>query len=99
MSYEMNELLELTVEQNASDLHLQVGQPPTLRVSGSMMPIDGPPLTPADTEALMKSITPEVYQTNFKANGGESAKGVTNSTCSTNCRNISDALLPCHWVI
>lgn len=70
MSYEMNELLELTVEQNASDLHLQVGQPPTLRVSGSMMPIDGPPLTPADTETLMKSITPDVHQMNFNANGG-----------------------------
>lgn len=66
----MNELLELTVEQNASDLHLQVGQPPTLRVSGSMMPIDGPPLTPADTETLMKSITPDVHQMNFNANGG-----------------------------
>ena len=66
----MNELLELTVEHNASDLHLQVGQAPTLRVSGSMMPIDGSPLTPADTEALMKSITPEVHQTNFKAHGG-----------------------------
>jgi twitching motility protein PilT len=70
MSYAMNELLELTVEHNASDLHLQVGQAPTLRVSGSMMPIDGSPLTPADTEALMKSITPEVHQTNFKAHGG-----------------------------
>jgi len=70
MSYAMNELLELAVEHNASDLHLQVGQPPTLRESGSMMPIDGPPLTPADTEALMKSITPEVHQTSFKAHGG-----------------------------
>ncbi len=70
MSYEINELLELTVEQNASDLHLQVGQPPTLRVCGSMIPIDGPPLTPADTEALMKAITPEVHQANFKLCGG-----------------------------
>ncbi len=70
MSYQINELLELTVEQNASDLHLQVGQPPTLRVAGSMTPIDGPPLTPADTEALMKAITPEVHQANFKINGG-----------------------------
>jgi len=70
MSYQINELLELTVEQNASDLHLQVGQPPTLRVCGSMMPIDGPPLTPADTEALMQAITPEVHQANFKINGG-----------------------------
>ena len=66
----MKDLLELTVEQNASDLHLQVGQPPTLRMSGSMMSIDGPPLTPTDTEALMKAITPEAHLANVKLNGG-----------------------------
>src|SRR5471032_1016961 len=70
MSYEMNELLELVFEQNASDLHLQVGQPPTLRLSGSMTPIDGPPLQPADTEKLMMSITPDVHIQSTKLNGG-----------------------------
>ncbi len=66
----MNELLELVVEQNASDLHLQVGQPPTLRLSGSMTPIDGPALTPIDTEKLMQSITPDAHISNVKLNGG-----------------------------
>src|ERR1039457_6302958 len=61
VNYEMNELLELVVEQNASDLHLQVGQPPTLRLSGSMTPIDGPPLTALDTEKLMLAITPDIH--------------------------------------
>jgi twitching motility protein PilT len=70
MSYEMNELLELVFEQNASDLHLQVGQPPTLRLSGSMTPIDGPPLQPSDTEKLMMSITPDVHIQSTKLNGG-----------------------------
>ena len=70
MSYEMNDLLELMVEQGASDLHLQVGQPPTLRLSGSMTPIDGPPLTPNDTEKLMQSITPDSHISNVKLNGG-----------------------------
>jgi twitching motility protein PilT len=70
MSYEMNELLELVFEQNASDLHLQVGQPPTLRLSGSMTPIDGPPLQPIDTEKLMMSITPDVHIQSTKLNGG-----------------------------
>ncbi len=70
MSYEMNELLDLVVEQNASDLHLQVGQPPTLRLSGSMTPIEGPNLTPADTEKLMLSITPDSHISNVKLNGG-----------------------------
>jgi twitching motility protein PilT len=70
MSYEMNELLELVFEQNASDLHLQVGQPPTLRLSGSMTPIDGPPLQPSDTEKLMLSITPDIHIQSTKLNGG-----------------------------
>jgi twitching motility protein PilT len=70
MSYEMNDLLELVVEQNASDLHCQVGQPPTLRMSGSMVPIEGPNLTPADTEQLMLSITPDAHQQTAKLEGG-----------------------------
>ena len=66
----MNDLLELVVEQNASDLHIQVGQSPTLRMSGSMLPIEGEPLTPHDTEQLMLSITPDAHVQNAKLNGG-----------------------------
>jgi len=70
MPYDMNDLLELVVEQNASDLHLQVGQAPTLRVSGSMVPIEGPALLPEDTEKLMLSITPDKHQQGVKLEGG-----------------------------
>ena len=70
MSYEMNDLLDLMVDQGASDLHLQVGHPPTLRLSGSMTLIDGPPLTPDDTEKLMQSITPDAHISSVKLNGG-----------------------------
>ncbi|MCM2275183.1 MAG: type IV pilus twitching motility protein PilT, partial [Candidatus Didemnitutus sp.] len=70
MSYEMNDLLELVVDQKCSDLHLQVGTPPTLRLRGSMTPIDGPALTPTDTEKLMLSITPDNHVQNVKLNGG-----------------------------
>ena len=70
MSYEMNDLLELMVDQGASDLHIQVGQPPTLRLSGSMTPVDGPALNPADTEELMQSITSESHQEKAKTVGG-----------------------------
>ncbi len=66
----MSELLDLMVEQGGSDLHLQVGQSPCLRLSGSMVPIDGPLLTPADTEKLMLSITPDNHISNVKLNGG-----------------------------
>jgi twitching motility protein PilT len=70
MSYEMNDLLELVVEQKSSDLHLQVGVPPCLRLRGSMTPIDGPSLKPEDTEQLMLSITPDNHIQNVKLNGG-----------------------------
>ncbi len=70
MSYEMHDLLELVVDQNASDLHCQVGQPPTLRISGSMVPIEGPSLSPTDTEKLVLSITPDNHVQNLKLNGG-----------------------------
>jgi twitching motility protein PilT len=70
MSYEMNDLLDLMVEQGGSDLHLQVGQPPTLRISGSMLPIDGPALTATDTEKLMLAITPDGHVSQVKLNGG-----------------------------
>ena len=70
MSYEMNDLLELVVDQNASDLHCQVGQPPTLRISGSMVPIEGPALMPQDTEHLMLSITPDSHVQHLKMHGG-----------------------------
>jgi twitching motility protein PilT len=70
MSYEMNDLLELMVDQGASDLHLQVKQSPVLRMSGQMVPVEGPALTPQDTEDLMKSITSSSNQENLKTSGG-----------------------------
>jgi twitching motility protein PilT len=36
---EMKELLDLTMKEKASDLHLAVGQPPILRVAGALMPL------------------------------------------------------------
>jgi len=70
MSYDMNDLLDLVVETNASDLHIHVGQSPTLRVSGEMTPVEGPTLEAEDTERLMLSITPDIYQQQLKTQGG-----------------------------
>ncbi|MFA5256787.1 MAG: type IV pilus twitching motility protein PilT [Opitutales bacterium] len=68
--YEMNELLELMVDQKASDLHIQVGLPPTLRVDGVMTPVEGPDLRPSDTDELMRAISPDVQQGRLKTQGG-----------------------------
>ena len=69
MSYEMNDLLNLMVDEGASDLHLQVGQAPTLRVAGGMAPVEGPKLTPEDTEQLMRSIASDHHQQQAKQMG------------------------------
>lgn len=56
---QMDDLLELAVQENASDLHLAVNLPPVMRIHGSLAPLDAEPLKPEDTERLMRSITPE----------------------------------------
>ena len=53
---EMDELLQLVVDEGVSDLHLEVGAPPVIRLRGEMTPLDLPDLTPSDTERLIKSI-------------------------------------------
>ena len=50
-------LLEQVIRFDASDLHIQVGLPPMLRVDGSLKPIDeAPALDAADCEKLVFSI-------------------------------------------
>ncbi|MDQ8205943.1 type IV pilus twitching motility protein PilT [Coraliomargarita sp. SDUM461003] len=70
MTYEMNDLLELMVDQGASDLHIQVKQPPTLRISGTMVPVEGPELDAQAAEDLMKAITSVTNQEQLKTTGG-----------------------------
>lgn len=50
---DVNDLLEIVVEQNASDIHLTVGLPPTLRLHGQLTPLDLPTLREADTKELI----------------------------------------------
>ena len=57
------------VERRASDIHLTVGVPPTLRINGALVRLNLPPLGPADTLRLFESIAPEERQTYFRQNG------------------------------
>ena len=42
MSYSMSDLLQLVVSEGASDLHIRVGTPPTIRVHGILHRVEGP---------------------------------------------------------
>lgn len=56
----MQDMLKMTVEQDASDLHLIVGSPPMLRVNGVLTPIQGTEvLTPEEVQKLVVSILSE----------------------------------------
>ncbi len=52
----LNRLLEVSNEENASDLHLVVGAPPVLRIHGKLVPLESRRLTPQDTREAIKSI-------------------------------------------
>lgn len=69
-SVQMSDLLQLVVDEGASDLHIEVGVPPVLRIHGGMHHLDLDPLTPDDTEDLMKSITSEEHQQRIREIGG-----------------------------
>jgi len=62
-----DELLALIVEKGASDLHLTVGSPPTLRLDGGLVPLDGAaPLTSDDVDTFLKQVTNSKQRTAFK---------------------------------
>jgi len=70
MAVEMSDLLQLVVEEGASDLHLEVASPPCVRLNGSLVPLDMPPLTSSDTESLIKSIASPVNLQALAERGG-----------------------------
>ena len=66
LRYTMDELLRTTVELGASDLHLSVGLPPIMRISGKLQPADFPRLAADDTKRLMYSILNDKQKEKFE---------------------------------
>lgn len=66
----IDRLLETVIKQGASDLHITVGRPPTVRLHGHLRSLETKTLTPEDTTALMKAITPDRNQQELQEEGG-----------------------------
>ena len=66
----MSKLLQTVVNAGASDLHITVGRPPTIRLHGHLRSLDSPSLTPDDTMRLMQSISSERAQREMDELGG-----------------------------
>ncbi len=70
MAYEMVSLLRMLIDREGSDLHLAVDNPPAGRVHGNLVHFGISPLTPEDTERLMKSIASVDNQQEIQEVGG-----------------------------
>jgi twitching motility protein PilT len=53
---EIDKLLHFAVQQGASDLHLQAGAPPRLRIASELRLLDSPPLTSDETIEILRTL-------------------------------------------
>ena len=54
--FDYKSILQNMIQQGASDLHLKVGRPPTLRIDGHMVSLETSPLTQEDLRSLAEQI-------------------------------------------
>lgn len=59
--------LQAVVVNRGSDLHLKVGSPPRIRISGSLVPLDVEPLTAAGVESLVRETMPADVEDTFNS--------------------------------
>lgn len=60
------DLLASMIERKASDLHISTGTPPRIRVDGSLIPMEGTSLSPAETKALCYSVLTDAQKHKFE---------------------------------
>lgn len=65
----IDELLKVAIENDASDLHLKAGNYPTIRIHGTLKPLTNfPKLKPKDTLELSEQITSDYQREKLKNN-------------------------------
>lgn len=65
MGLDLKAALQRMVREGASDLHLKVGRPPTLRLHGDLVPLDMPPMRPEELRALAEHLLPPAQLREF----------------------------------
>jgi len=63
-------ILNYAIEKECSDVHITVGRPRTVRLTGELVSIDDKLLKPEDTEALAREITTEEQRKKIEEVGG-----------------------------
>jgi len=64
----LHQLLKVTIEKGATDLHITTGSPPQIRIDGSLVPLKSPPLTAPETKQLCYSILTDSQKQKFEEN-------------------------------
>lgn len=66
MAITIHELLQITVDKDASDLHITTHVPPRIRIHGTLVSLDHPPLGPAETKNLVYSLLTDKQKKQFE---------------------------------
>jgi len=66
MDETIQDLLKIVVEKDASDLHITTYIPPRIRVNGTLISLDYPPLTPTETKNLIYSLLSDRQKKQFE---------------------------------
>src|SRR4030042_151882 len=66
MSTNFVELLQLSIQRGASDLHITTGSPPQMRINGKLSPVGSNELTASDTKQMCYSILTESQKHRFE---------------------------------
>ncbi len=64
-TFDLKSALQKMVREGASDLHLKVGRPPTLRLHGDLQPLDLPILRPEELRTLAEHLLPPAQLREF----------------------------------
>ena len=70
MDISLQELLQATIDEGASDLHIRAYMPPLLRVNGELCPIAEEQLTEEDTLRLCREAASESQMAEVESKGG-----------------------------
>ena len=70
MEIHMEELLQATIDEGASDLHIRALMPPKLRVHGELWPLSEEALSEEDSFNLVREIADDEQMAELEKNGG-----------------------------
>jgi len=66
MAVTMHQLLKTLVDQGGTDLHITTNSPPQIRIDGKMIPLQSPPMNPAETKAIIYSVLTDAQKHRFE---------------------------------